>query len=61
LALYGPGSATPYAIKKDQFGGVQSVPPAVSTKGVEFGGFFKYDSNTNTWTINTIFIEASWI
>lgn len=61
LALYGSGSTTPYAVTRDHFGGVNGIPPAVSTNGVEFSGFFDYDSSSNTWTVNTIFIEASWL
>jgi hypothetical protein len=44
-----------------EFGGLKGIPPAVSTGGVEFSGFYSYDATTQTWSIKTVFMEGAWI
>ena len=55
-----PGSIDNIARTKSEFGGVNGIPPAISANGIEFSGFFDY-TPPNTWQLNTIFIEASWL
>ena len=55
-----PGSIDDIARTKSEFGGVNGIPPAISANGIEFSGFFDY-TPPNTWQLNTIFIEASWL